>query len=346
MRSFPKAVAIVCSECVPEAVQKRVEFVLSPTSADVKVRSRDVVERRFVVALPEMDPDQLPTARIAIPFDEERMPGGWIVAEISLEQLWREVDEVRIGTRGFDGAPAVPGVGPYGGPSVLDEATGKWGIRVNRVEIKGIDPPPSIKDAMEKQMRADRDKRAAILTAEGQRQSAILTAEGNKQSAILNAQGQREAQILGAEADREITQQMGLYNDPKRFSERFDYVAEDRSHPFKVFAFQERGGCSYFKVGVRATVAMKGDTLPVLDAYGAHTARRLRDLPAPAARVTTPLAHTGGCGRRRPSARRSGAFPGRPRPAPCPVLRGPSCCGRCTGSSCTTHRPDRPFSRP
>jgi regulator of protease activity HflC (stomatin/prohibitin superfamily) len=87
--------------------------------------------------------------------------------------------------------------------TVLDEATGKWGIRVNRVEIKGIDPPPSIKDAMEKQMRADRDKRAVILTAEGQRQSAILTAEGNKQSAILNAEGEREAAILRAEADRQ-----------------------------------------------------------------------------------------------------------------------------------------------
>jgi regulator of protease activity HflC (stomatin/prohibitin superfamily) len=87
--------------------------------------------------------------------------------------------------------------------TVLDEATGKWGIRVNRVEIKGIDPPPSIKDAMEKQMRADRDKRAVVLTAEGQRQSAILTAEGNKQSAILNAEGEREAAILRAEADRQ-----------------------------------------------------------------------------------------------------------------------------------------------
>ena len=86
---------------------------------------------------------------------------------------------------------------------VLDEATGKWGIRVNRVEIKGIDPPPSIKDSMEKQMRADRDKRAAILTAEGQRQSAILTAEGQKQSAILSAEGDRESQILRAQADRE-----------------------------------------------------------------------------------------------------------------------------------------------
>ncbi|MGH3496737.1 MAG: SPFH domain-containing protein [Nocardioidaceae bacterium] len=86
---------------------------------------------------------------------------------------------------------------------VLDEATGKWGIRVNRVELKGIDPPPSIKDSMEKQMRADRDKRAAILTAEGMRQSAILTAEGEKQSAILSAEGAREAQILRAQADRE-----------------------------------------------------------------------------------------------------------------------------------------------
>ena len=87
--------------------------------------------------------------------------------------------------------------------TVLDEATGKWGIRVNRVEIKGIDPPPSIKDAMEKQMRADRDKRAVVLTAEGERQSAILTAEGNKQSAILNAEGEREAAILRAEAERQ-----------------------------------------------------------------------------------------------------------------------------------------------
>jgi regulator of protease activity HflC (stomatin/prohibitin superfamily) len=86
---------------------------------------------------------------------------------------------------------------------VLDEATGKWGIRVNRVELKGIDPPPSIKDSMEKQMRADRDKRAAILTAEGQRQSAILTAEGSKQAAILSAEGDRESQILRAQADRE-----------------------------------------------------------------------------------------------------------------------------------------------
>jgi regulator of protease activity HflC (stomatin/prohibitin superfamily) len=82
---------------------------------------------------------------------------------------------------------------------VLDEATGKWGIRVNRVELKAIDPPMSIQETMEKQMRADREKRAAILTAEGVKQSQILTAEGEKQAAILRAEGQRQATILQAE---------------------------------------------------------------------------------------------------------------------------------------------------
>jgi regulator of protease activity HflC (stomatin/prohibitin superfamily) len=82
---------------------------------------------------------------------------------------------------------------------VLDDATGKWGIRVNRVELKAIDPPASIKDSMEKQMRAERDKRAAILNAEGVKQSQILTAEGEKQSAILRAEGQRQAAILNSE---------------------------------------------------------------------------------------------------------------------------------------------------
>jgi regulator of protease activity HflC (stomatin/prohibitin superfamily) len=86
---------------------------------------------------------------------------------------------------------------------VLDEATGKWGIRVNRVELRSIDPPASIQDSMEKQMRADRDKRAAILTAEGMRQAAVLSAEGQKQSAILTAQGDRESRILRAQAERE-----------------------------------------------------------------------------------------------------------------------------------------------
>ncbi len=83
----------------------------------------------------------------------------------------------------------------------LDEATTRWGIRVNRVEIKSIDPPGSIQEAMEKQMRAERDKRAAILTAEGFKQSQILTAEGEKQSAVLKAEGAKTAAILRAEGD-------------------------------------------------------------------------------------------------------------------------------------------------
>jgi regulator of protease activity HflC (stomatin/prohibitin superfamily) len=84
---------------------------------------------------------------------------------------------------------------------VLDEATGQWGIRVNRVEIKAIDPPGSIQEAMEKQMRAERDRRAAILNAEGVKQSQILTAEGEKTSAVLRAEGAKEAAILRAEGE-------------------------------------------------------------------------------------------------------------------------------------------------
>ncbi|MDX6298282.1 MAG: hypothetical protein QOI51_2139 [Nocardioidaceae bacterium] len=109
-----------------------------------------------------------------------------IAGGLDLEQALTSRDEINATLRG-----------------VLDEATGRWGIRVNRVELKGIDPPPSIKDAMEQQMRADRNKRASILTAEGMRQSQILTAEGQKQSAILTAEGDREALILRAQGDRQ-----------------------------------------------------------------------------------------------------------------------------------------------
>src|SRR5437660_9364434 len=105
-----------------------------------------------------------------------------VVGGMSLEQTLTSRDQINTTLRG-----------------VLDEATGKWGVRVNRVELKAIDPPATIQEAMEKQMRADRDKRAAILTAEGVKQSQILTAEGEKQSAILRAEGQRQAQILNAE---------------------------------------------------------------------------------------------------------------------------------------------------
>ena len=84
---------------------------------------------------------------------------------------------------------------------VLDEATGKWGIRVGRVELKAIEPPLSIQDSMVKQMRAERDKRAQILTAEGTKQAAILEAEGARQASILNAEGDARAQVLRAEGE-------------------------------------------------------------------------------------------------------------------------------------------------
>ena len=82
---------------------------------------------------------------------------------------------------------------------VLDDASGKWGIRVTRVEIRSIDPPQTIKDAMEKQLKAEREKRAAILHAEGVQQSQVLTADGDRQAAVLRAEGEKQAAILRAE---------------------------------------------------------------------------------------------------------------------------------------------------
>jgi regulator of protease activity HflC (stomatin/prohibitin superfamily) len=103
---------------------------------------------------------------------------------------------------------------------VLDETTGRWGIKVTRVEIKAIEPPPSIRDSMEKQMRAERDRRAAILNAEGVKQSQILTAEGEKQAAVLRAEGDRAARILQAEGQAKAIQTVfgaihGADPDPK-----------------------------------------------------------------------------------------------------------------------------------
>jgi regulator of protease activity HflC (stomatin/prohibitin superfamily) len=89
---------------------------------------------------------------------------------------------------------------------VLDEATGKWGVRVGRVELKAIDPPLSIQDSMEKQMRAERDRRAQILTAEGTKQAAILQAEGSRQASILEAEGSAKAQVLRAQGEAEAIQ--------------------------------------------------------------------------------------------------------------------------------------------
>src|SRR5918996_305661 len=119
---------------------------------------------------------------------------------------------------------------------VLDEATGKWGIRVNRVELKSIDPPPSIQDSMEKQMRAERDRRAAILNAEGVRQSQILTAEGQKQAAILTAEGDKQSQILRAEASKQA-QILHADGEAKAIKAVFDAI--HRGNPDKkLLAYQ------------------------------------------------------------------------------------------------------------
>jgi regulator of protease activity HflC (stomatin/prohibitin superfamily) len=93
---------------------------------------------------------------------------------------------------------------------ILDEATDPWGIKVNRVEVKNIMPPDAIKNAMEKQMRAERERRESILIAEGQKQSAILVAEGKKQSMILEAEANKQAMILKAEAEKEAAIQKAL----------------------------------------------------------------------------------------------------------------------------------------
>src|SRR6187549_1243041 len=112
-----------------------------------------------------------------------------VIGGMTLEQTLTSRDQINAELRG-----------------VLDEATGKWGIRVNRVELKAIDPPATIQEAMEKQMRAERDKRAAILTAEGFKQSQILTAEGEKQAAILTAEGEKQAQVLKADGEAQAIQ--------------------------------------------------------------------------------------------------------------------------------------------
>jgi regulator of protease activity HflC (stomatin/prohibitin superfamily) len=114
-----------------------------------------------------------------------------VIGSLDLEQTLTSRDQINGQLRG-----------------VLDEATGKWGIRVNRVELKAIDPPHSVQDSMEKQMRAERDRRAAILTAEGVKQSAILTAEGEKQSQILRAEGSAQARILEAQGQARAIQQV------------------------------------------------------------------------------------------------------------------------------------------
>ncbi len=114
-----------------------------------------------------------------------------VIGSLDLEQTLTSRDQINGQLRG-----------------VLDEATGKWGIRVNRVELKAIDPPHSIQESMEKQMRAERDRRAIVLTAEGTKASQILTAEGEKQSQILRAEGSAQARILEAQGQARAIQQV------------------------------------------------------------------------------------------------------------------------------------------
>jgi regulator of protease activity HflC (stomatin/prohibitin superfamily) len=126
-----------------------------------------------------------------------------VVGGLDLEQALTSRDSINAALRG-----------------VLDDATGKWGVRVNRVELKAIDPPPSVQESMEKQMRAERDKRAAILTAEGEKQSQILTAEGARQAEILRAEGDAQAAVLRAKGEAEAIE--------KVFNAIHDANADDR----------------------------------------------------------------------------------------------------------------------
>jgi regulator of protease activity HflC (stomatin/prohibitin superfamily) len=146
---------------------------------------------------------------------------------------------------------------------VLDDASGKWGIRVTRVEIKAIEPPQSIKDAMEKQMRAEREKRAAILQAEGVRQSRILTAEGEKQGAILQAEGDRQSAILRAQGEAQAIEQV------------FTSIHENDPDP-KLLAYQylqtlprlaEGEGNTFWVIPSEVTSALRA----VTKAFGAST---------------------------------------------------------------------------
>jgi regulator of protease activity HflC (stomatin/prohibitin superfamily) len=131
-----------------------------------------------------------------------------VVGSMDLEQTLTSRDQINGQLRG-----------------VLDEATGRWGVRVNRVELKSIEPPASVQGAMEQQMRAERDRRATILTAEGVKQSQILTAEGEKQSAILRAEGDAQSQILRAEGEARAILQV------------FDAIHEGDADP-KLLAYQ------------------------------------------------------------------------------------------------------------
>ena len=120
---------------------------------------------------------------------------------------------------------------------VLDEATEKWGVRVTRVELKSIDPPRSIQEAMEQQMRADRAKRAAILSAEGEKQSAILRAEGLRQAAILNGEADQQSNILRAEGEKQA-RALRAQGEAEALATVFKTVAETGIAPSDMLGYK------------------------------------------------------------------------------------------------------------
>ena len=142
-----------------------------------------------------------------------------VVGGMTLEQTLTSRDKINAQLRG-----------------VLDEATGRWGLRVARVELRSIDPPPSIQDSMEKQMRADREKRAMIITAEGTRQAQILAAEGAKQATILAAEGDRQSRILRAQGDR-AAQYLNAQGQAKAIEKTFAAIKAGRPTP-ELLAYQ------------------------------------------------------------------------------------------------------------
>ena len=189
---------------------------------------------------------------------------------------------------------------------VLDDASGKWGIRVTRVEIKAIDPPKSVKDAMEKQMRAEREKRAAILTAEGVRQARILTAEGEKQSAILTAEGAKQSAILRAEGQAEAIAavfQAVHDNDPDpkllayQYLQTLPQLAQGQGNTFWVIPSEVtsalRSVASAFGGGDAAPVASAAPALPRTTEPRTATTEPRTTEPKTAARREPPAVPSG-----------------------------------------------------
>jgi regulator of protease activity HflC (stomatin/prohibitin superfamily) len=218
---------------------------------------------------------------------------------------------------------------------VLDEATGKWGIRVNRVELKSIDPPSSIQGSMEQQMRAERDRRAAILTAEGVKQSQILTAEGDKQGAILRAEGAAQAAILTAEGEaRAILQVFDAVHrgdaDPKLLAYQYlqilPKVASSPANKVWIIPSELTGALSQLAQGFAGSFPgpSDGGAAPVRPV---GTSPLGTDLP-PVARTHPPAAHAQA--RRAPGRSAVGPSTPRRRPASGRELRRTGRARRCT----------------